>query len=140
MIASSAGTLPKFTIVTADAVANGTLTGTRVELTSRVQAAAMRDGRLQLTVTSRGVQCEVEVRQPSPLDWRALIGADVRLRGVVAPADSARGMAPRVVLASPNDLETVAERRSAAPHARRLLTSAAAIQGLPPSEPPPRIP
>ena len=70
VIASSAGTLPKFTIVTADAVANGTLTGTRVELTSRVQAAAMRDGRLQLTVTSRGVQCEVEVRQPSPLDWR----------------------------------------------------------------------
>ena len=53
---------------------------------------------------------------------------------MVAPADSARGMAPRVVLASPNDLETVAERRSAAPHARRLLTSAAAIQGLPPSE------
>ena len=132
--ASSAGTLPSFTVVTADAVASGTLTGTRVELTSRVQAAAMRDGRLQLTVTSQGVQCEAEVRQPSPLDWRALIGADVRLRGVVAPADSAGGTAARVVLASPNDLETVAKRRSAPRYARRLLTSAAAIQGLSPSE------
>jgi signal transduction histidine kinase/DNA-binding response OmpR family regulator len=134
VIASSADTLPKFAIVTGDEVANGALTGTRVELTSRVQAAAMRDGRLLLTVTSRGVQCEAEVRQPSALDWRALIGAHVRLRGVVAPADSARGTAPRVVLASPSDLETIAEPRSSPHHTRRLLTSAAAIQALPPRE------
>jgi signal transduction histidine kinase/DNA-binding response OmpR family regulator len=134
VLASSAGTLPKVAIVTADAVASGTLTGTRVELTSRVQAATMRDGRLLLTVTSRGVQCEAEVRQPLSLDWRALIGADVRLRGVVAPADPARGTAARIVLASPTDLETVAEPRSSPQHARRLLTSAAAIQALAPSE------
>jgi signal transduction histidine kinase/CheY-like chemotaxis protein len=134
VVASSAGTLPKVAIVNADDVANGNLTGRRVELAARVQAASIRDGRLQLTVTSYGVQCEAEVRQPAQLEWRALIGADVRLRGVVAPAASTSGIAPRVVLASPNDLETIAGRQTSPHRARRLLTSAAAIQALPPSE------
>jgi signal transduction histidine kinase/CheY-like chemotaxis protein len=134
VVASSAGTLPKVAIVTADDVANGNLMGRRVELTARVQAASLRDGRLQLTVTSYGVQCEAEVRHPAQLDGRALIGADVRLRGVVAPAESTSGTAPRVVLASPNDLETITGRQTSLHQARRLLTSAAAIQALPPSE------
>ena len=89
----------------AEAFAPG-FAGRRVLLDSNIQAAAMTDRRLELTVTSRGLQLLVDVRHPDEGRWRSLIGADVRVRGVVVPADQARDTPARIVVASPMDLQT----------------------------------
>ena len=120
-----------------DARFNPRIVGRRVELVPVVQAAALRDGRLQLAIGLHGVQLEAEIRNPTGLDHRSLIGAEVRLRGVMVPLDSAEHVEfpARVVVASPSDLEIVGGQRASAASGRRtLLTSAAAVQALPPDE------
>src|SRR5436190_1368071 len=69
--------------------------GRRLELAARVQGGGSRDGRLQLSMTSHGVQLEAEVRRPEHLDPAVLVGADVRVRGVIAAASP-----PHLVVAS----------------------------------------
>ena len=124
------------TVPVADAESAARLVGRRVELVTRVQAASLRDGRLQLTVGLHGVQFQAEVRRPASLDARSFIGADVRMRGVIVPVDHAERVEfpARVVVASPSDLTIVGGRRSARPRTRTLLTSAAAVQALPADE------
>ena len=134
IVSSGQGTLD--VVPFADARFDSRLAGRRVELVSRVQAAAVRDGRLQLTIGLHGVQLDAEVRDPGGLDSRSLIGADVRLRGVMVPLESAADVEfpARIVLASASDLEVVGGRRGSRPRERKLLTSAAAVQALPPEE------
>jgi signal transduction histidine kinase/CheY-like chemotaxis protein len=110
------------------------LAGRRVELVTRVQAASVKDGRVQLTVGLHGVQLQAEVRRSKDFDSRSLIGADVRLRGVLVPLASTDVEFPaQVVVASPADVQVIGERRTG-PRRRTLLTSAAAVQALPPDE------
>ena len=114
----------------ADELFAGPLTGRRIELTSSVQAAALKDGRLELTVTTRGLQLLVDVRHPDEGRWRSLIGADVRVRGVVVPANQAGDTPARIVVASPADVQPTGTLRTAPARPHQLLTSAAAIQAL----------
>jgi signal transduction histidine kinase/CheY-like chemotaxis protein len=136
VVTSSGATLPAVAVVDAAEIADGRLTGRRVEMPARVQAASMKDGQLRLTVTNRGVTLIAQVRDPQQMDWRSLIGAQIRVRGVVAPSESAGDptSTTRVIAGSAKDIDVVsaAERADASTHA--LLTSAAAVQALPPSE------
>jgi signal transduction histidine kinase/AmiR/NasT family two-component response regulator len=102
----------------------------RVQLTSRVQAAALKDGRLQLALASHGAQLDAEVHSAGGMDWRTLIGAELRLRGVVAASNREHGKATLVV-ASPSDVEAVDVRPKPTRAASKTLTTAAAIQALP---------
>ena len=116
----------------AEAFAPG-FAGRRVLLDSNIQAAAMTDRRLQLTLTTHGVQLLAEVRRPDAANWRSLIGANVRLRGVVVPADRVQGFPARIAVASAADVEPMGVVQTVK-RERRLLTSAAAIQALPREE------
>ena len=116
----------------AEAFAPG-FAGRRVLLDSNIQAAAMTDRRLQLTLTTHGVQLLAEVRRPDAANWRSLIGANVRLRGVVVPADRVHGFPARIAVASAADVEPMGVVQTVK-RERRLLTSAAAIQALPREE------
>jgi signal transduction histidine kinase/ActR/RegA family two-component response regulator len=114
----------------ADAI-NGRMAGRRIEVVGGVQAATTKEGRLLLTVTSHGVQIDVEVRRPEQLDPRSLIGTDVRLRGVVVPMNDSGSAATagRLVVTSRRDFESI-DRHAGGHVTRRLFTSAAAIQAL----------
>jgi signal transduction histidine kinase/ActR/RegA family two-component response regulator len=118
----------------ADAI-NGRMIGRRIEITGSVQAASIRDGRVLLALTNQGVQLDADVLPPERLDARSLIGATVRLRGVVVPIDGATGSATatRMVITSPADVERL-ETQSARVAPRRLVASAAAVQALPAKE------
>jgi len=109
--------------------------GRPIELVSRVQAASVRDGRLQLTIGIHGVQLDAEVRDANGVEPRTYIGTDVRLRGVVVPVEHEQQVEfpARVAVASKDDLEIIGGQRRAR-GARKLLTSAAAVQALPPDE------
>jgi signal transduction histidine kinase/DNA-binding response OmpR family regulator len=133
---SIADRLPAEAVATAEDVFAARLPGRRVEVVSRVQAGAVQGGQLQLTLTSHGVQFDAEVLEPGRLDWRSLIGTDIRLHGVIVPADDRAGAgAPaRIVVAKAADLETIGARREARARARTLLRSAAVIQALPAEE------
>jgi signal transduction histidine kinase/DNA-binding response OmpR family regulator len=136
LIGSSPATLPAETVATAEDVDEARLIGRRVEVVSRVQAGAVQNGRLLLTLTSQGVQFDGEVLQPGTLDWRSLIGGEIKLHGVIVPADTHDGAnaSARVVVAQAMDVETIGGRRRASSGARTLLRSAKAIQALPPEE------
>ena len=111
------------------------LAGRRVELVTRVQAAAVKDGRVQVTIGLHGVQLDAEIRKSEKLDSRSLIGVDVRLRGVLVPLETSTDVEfpARIVVASPADVEVIGQRRTG-PRKRILLASAAAVQALPPDE------
>ena len=70
--------------------------GRRIELLARVQGAAAKDGRLQLTITADGMQLEAEVRRPLDLDKAALVGSEIRLRGIMV----AGAPVPRMIVPS----------------------------------------
>jgi signal transduction histidine kinase/DNA-binding response OmpR family regulator len=128
--------LPAEAPATAEDVFEARLLGRRVEVVSRVQAGATQGGQLQLTLTSHGVQFDAEVLKPGTFDWRSLIGADIRLHGVIVPASdqSGAGAPARIVVTSPAALEALGARRDARPRTRTLLRTAAAIQALPSDE------
>ncbi|HXE79641.1 MAG TPA: response regulator [Vicinamibacterales bacterium] len=130
---SSADALPPSTVL--DARYDPALIGRPIELVTRVQAATLRDGRLELTIGVHGVQLEAEVRNPGTVDPRTFIGTDVRLRGVVVPLerDHEVEFPARIAVASNRELEIVGGRRRTRGE-RQLLASAAAVQALPPDE------
>ena len=134
VIDSRPDSLPAIAIVSADF--DPTLIGRRVEIVSRVQAAAAHDGRLRLTIGIHGVQLDAEVRKPEGIEARSLIGAQVRLNGVLIPVERTEHVEfpARVVVDSAANLEVLEKQRRTAGHARTLLTSAAAVQALPPDE------
>jgi signal transduction histidine kinase/DNA-binding response OmpR family regulator len=136
VLASTSDRLPAETAATAEDVFGARLAGQRVEVVSRVQAGAMQGDHLQLTLTSHGVQFDAEILRPGALEWRSLIGADIRLRGVIVPADdhAGAGAPARIVATSAAAVETIGARRDSRPRARTLLRSAAAIQALPSDE------
>ncbi len=136
VVTSSGATLPAVAVVDPVEIVDGRLTGRRVEMPARVQAATMRDGQLRLTLTNRGVTLTAHVRDPQQMDWRSLIGAEIRVRGVVAPAESANdsGSTTRVIAGSAKDIDVITAAQRSATSAHKLLTSAAAVQALPPSE------
>jgi signal transduction histidine kinase/DNA-binding response OmpR family regulator len=102
--------------------------GRWIESTFRVQAAALDGGRLQLTLTSRGVQNRAEVRDPDER-WRTLLGAEIRLKGtVVVPA--ADGESAYLAVASPADIRMLSAPVAAAAGPQRLLTTAHDVQAL----------
>jgi signal transduction histidine kinase/DNA-binding response OmpR family regulator len=103
--------------------------GRWIESTFRVQAAALDDGgRLQLTLTSRGVQNRAEVRDPDER-WRTLLGAEIRLRGtVVVPA--ANGEDAYLSVASPAHIRVLSAPVAVDAGPRRLLTTARDVQAL----------
>jgi signal transduction histidine kinase/DNA-binding response OmpR family regulator len=124
VLASHDDVLPPAAVL--DAQFDPRLIGRPVELVSRVQAATLREGRLQLTIGIHGVQLDAEVRSPGEVD--------VRIRGVVVPVEQAQVEFPaRIAVAARSDLEIVGGQRHAR-HDRTLLTSAAAVQRLPPDE------
>ncbi|HYT77629.1 MAG TPA: ATP-binding protein [Vicinamibacterales bacterium] len=102
------------------------LTGRRIELVALVQGAAAKDGRLELTTTADNTQLEVEVRRPLDLDGAALIGSEVRLRGVTV----AGAPVTRMIVQSAADVEIVRRPNARADRPHALLTSAASIQAL----------
>jgi len=106
------------------------LVGRRIELSPWVEAATLRDGRLQLSLRYDVTRIQAEVRDPKGLEPKALVGAGVRLRGVVVPLESGRSEFPgRVAVRSPADL-TVVRPPDGARHGL-LFTAAADIQALP---------
>ncbi|MEO7275745.1 MAG: response regulator [Vicinamibacterales bacterium] len=125
--------LPDPIVVDGDEVFAPRFTGRRIALDSSVQGATMNQGRLQLTLTSHGVQLLAEVRHPDQDHWRSLIGASIRLRGIVVPADPRRDVPAHIAVFSAADVERTEVSR-AATGTRRLLTSASAIQALPREE------
>ena len=133
VLATAAGALPARAVV--ETRYDPALVGRPVELVSRVQAASVRDGRLRLTIGIHGVQLDAEVRDAGDVDPRTYIGTDVRIRGVIVPVEQAHQVEfpARVAVASNDDLEIVGGRRRASGE-RKLLTSAAAVQALPPDE------
>src|ERR1043166_7680805 len=121
VIASVAGALPAIALVDPASVFDGPLSGRRVELTSRVQAADMVDGHLHLTLTTHGIQLDADVRAVEGTGWSSLLGTDVRFRGVVVPAAAlpGAGVRDRIVIASLGDIAAL-DARSAAPVGPRL--------------------
>jgi signal transduction histidine kinase/DNA-binding response OmpR family regulator len=103
--------------------------GRWIESTFRVQAATLDGGgRLQLTLTSRGVQNRAEVRDPDER-WRTLLGSEIRLRGtVVVPA--ANGEDAYLSVASPAHIRVLSAPVAADAGPRRLLTTARDVQAL----------
>jgi signal transduction histidine kinase/DNA-binding response OmpR family regulator len=76
-------------------------------------------------MTAHGVQLDALVRHAGGLDAQSLLGANVRLRGVLAAPSP-----PRVVAGSRDDVEVTAHRSGAVRPPRGVLTSAASIQAL----------
>jgi signal transduction histidine kinase/CheY-like chemotaxis protein len=130
VLGSEASVFPAIAVADGADVFTPRVLGRPVELAAQVRAAAVRDGRLFLTVTSHGVELKAEVRDPGHVDGRALVGADVRLRAVPTPPIAAAGIPPpgRLVVASMRDVQALGgqgeQPRSG------LLTSAAAVQAL----------
>ncbi|HUS23011.1 MAG TPA: histidine kinase dimerization/phospho-acceptor domain-containing protein, partial [Aeromicrobium sp.] len=124
---------PDPVVVDGDELFAPKFTGRRVTLDSSVQGATMHQGRLQLTLTSHGVQLLADVRRPDQRNWRSLIGSSVRLRGVVVPADPRRAVPSHIAVRSAADVERTDVGRVAT-GTPRLLTSASAIQALPREE------
>ena len=125
VVRSEAATLTAAAIVDAGDILDPHQIGRRLELAARVQGGGSRDGRLQLSMTSHGVQLEAEVRRPEHLDPAVLVGADVRVRGVIAAASP-----PHLVVASPADVEIVARAKRPGARSGTSLTTAASIQAL----------
>jgi len=112
------------------------LVGRRVEVTARVSAAAVRDGRLQLTLRIDHVAAAVvtrlqaEIREFGGLDPTDVVGAFVQLRGVVIPLESGRSEFPgRIAVRSAADVTVV--RPPDKPRQGLLFTTAADVQALP---------
>jgi hypothetical protein len=68
--------------------------GRRIELAGQIQGVRTRDGRLALTMTAHGIQLDAEVRHPDGLDGQSLVGAIVRVRGVLVAASPSRLVVP----------------------------------------------
>jgi signal transduction histidine kinase/CheY-like chemotaxis protein len=136
--------LPDPALADPDAFAAGSLNATRIALAARVQAATRLGNGLSLTLSSRGFEMVAFVRDAGALVARDLIGAEVRLRGVVEPGTGSQEYVPglRVVVPAAGDLRIVRRaddgRPAAAPvgplatvAAIRRLSSAQAARGLP---------
>jgi len=128
--------LPEPTFADPEAFSAGALNARRIKLAGRVQAATRQGNGLTLSVTSRGYELAVYIRDAGTLDARDLLGSEIRLRGVVEPGkDGTRDSVPglRVLSTSAGEIEIVrrVDQRRPSPLAPTTLTSVAQIRRLP---------
>ena len=110
--------LPDPPLADPEAVADGTLNSTRIKLVARVQAATRVGTGLSLTLTSRGQELVGHLREAGTLGAHDLIGAEVRLRGVVEPGEGTADHVPGLRL-----LAGTAARRRDCPARRAAIVA-----------------
>jgi signal transduction histidine kinase/CheY-like chemotaxis protein/CBS domain-containing protein len=125
IVSSGDGTMTPVAIVDSSDVLDPRQVGRRIELAGQIQGARTQAGRLELTMTAHGIQFDAVVRHPDGLDGQSLVGATVRVRGVVVATSPSR-----LVVPSPADVEIIARRNGVSRPPRSVLTSAASIQAL----------
>ncbi len=134
VLSAQRSSLPDPPFADPDAMSGGTLNAMRIKLAARVQGATRVGKGLSLTVTSRGYEMMAYVRDAGSLAAADLIGAEIRLRGVVEPGKGTAEavVGGRVVTASAADIEVVrgVEPAETATAPRGRLTSVAAVRGL----------
>jgi signal transduction histidine kinase/DNA-binding response OmpR family regulator len=116
-----------------DAFSGGLLNATRIKLAARVQGVTRVGKGLSLTLTSRGYEMLAHVRDAGGLQPDALVGSDIRLRGIVEPGAGTPDHVPgaQVLVAGPGDIEMVHHVAAAAlPAPKGPLTSVASVRGL----------
>jgi signal transduction histidine kinase/CheY-like chemotaxis protein len=135
VLTAQPSSLPDPAFADPDVLASGDLNATRVKLAARVQGATRVGTGLSLTLTSRGYELLAFVRDARALTPADLIGAEIRLRGVVEPGKGTAETVPgvRVVAGSATDIEFVrrVEAGGPSPSLPVPLTSVAAVRGLP---------
>ena len=128
--------LPDPAFADAEAFASGELNAMRIKLAARVQGATRVGDGLSLTLTSGGSEMLGYVRNAAVLNARDLIGAEIRLRGVVEPGKGTADHVPglRIVAPAERDLEIVrrADQSTSSPAPRGPLTTVAAVRELSP--------
>jgi signal transduction histidine kinase/CheY-like chemotaxis protein len=128
--------LPDPSFADPEAFTSGGLNASRIKLAARVQGATRVGDGLSLTLTSRGYELLAYVRHAAALNARDLIGAEIRLRGVVEPGTGTPEWVPglRVVAPAAGDVEIVrrVDQGAASSVPRGPLTSVAAVRGLSP--------
>jgi signal transduction histidine kinase/CheY-like chemotaxis protein len=134
VLSTQRSALPDPSFADPDAMLAGTLNATRIKLAARIQGATPIGKGLSLTITSRGFELRASVRDAGTLSAADLLGAEIRLRGVVEPGEGTAAAVPgaRVLVAGSTDIEIV--RRAAAsessPAPRGPLASVAAVREL----------
>jgi signal transduction histidine kinase/DNA-binding response OmpR family regulator len=116
-----------------DAFADGQLNARRVQLAARVQAVTRTSAGLSLTLTSRGQELIGNVRDGSTLDARDLIGADIRIRGVVEPGEGTDDIVPgqRLLAGDASDIRIIRRVQAAVdPVPSGPLTTVAQVRRL----------
>jgi len=135
VLAAQRSSLPDPPFADPDAMASGALNATRVKLAARVQGATPVGKGLSLTLTSRGYELLAYLRDAGSLTAADLIGAEIRLRGVVEPGVGTADLVPgaRVVAGKATDIEFVhrVDAGDPSPAIRGPLTSVAAVRELP---------
>jgi signal transduction histidine kinase/CheY-like chemotaxis protein len=134
VLSAHRSSLPDPAFADPDAIAAGALNATRIKLAARVQAATRLGKGLSLTLTSRGYEVLAYVRDAGALRPADLIGADIRLRGVVEPGKGTQEavVGARVVAPGAGDVEVIRRVETSEPASapRGPLTSVAAVRGL----------
>jgi signal transduction histidine kinase/CheY-like chemotaxis protein len=125
IVSSGDGTMTPVAIIDSGDVLDPHQVGRRIELAGQIQGVRTQDGRLALTMTAHGIQLDAEVRHPDGLDGQSLVGATVRVRGVLVAASPSR-----LVVPSPADVEIIVRRNGVSRPPRSALNTAASIQAL----------
>jgi len=109
--------------------------GQRVELKAQIQGVTPYSDRVRLTMTSRGVQYEVDTRSPSRALLTGFLGGQVQLRGTVWPARTGpSGQPVGHLVARVEDIRPIGGQGTTVSTAKRVLTTVASIRALDPRD------
>jgi hypothetical protein len=86
VVSVAPGKLPDAVLIVPDDLTAARVVGQRVELKAQIQGVTPYSDRVRLTMTSRGVQYEVDTRTQSRALLTGFLGGQVQLRGTVWPA------------------------------------------------------
>jgi signal transduction histidine kinase/DNA-binding response OmpR family regulator len=136
VVSIAPGTLPDPAPIEAGEIAETRFIGRRVQLKAQIQGVTPLGDRVRLSLTSRAVQHEAEVRDISRALLTGFLGAQVRLTGTVWPARLAPHNGDplgRLGLRAESDIEPL-EKALRDDGARRVLTTVASVRGLDPRD------
>jgi signal transduction histidine kinase/DNA-binding response OmpR family regulator len=135
VVSVAPGSLPDAILIVPDDLTAPRVVGQRVELKAQIQGVTPSADRVRLTMTSRGVQYEVETRTQSRALLTGFLGGQVQLRGTVWPARLGPSGQPVAHLAArAEDIRPIGGQDTGHTAPKRVLTTVAGVRGLDPRD------
>jgi signal transduction histidine kinase/DNA-binding response OmpR family regulator len=135
VVSVAPGKLPDAVLIVPDDLTAARFVGQRVELKAQIQGVTPYSDRVRLTMTSRGIQYEVDTRTQSRALLTGFLGGQVQLRGTVWPARTGpSGQPVGHLVARAEDIRPIGGQGASVGTTKRVLTTVASVRGLDPRD------